>query len=75
MYMVLFSAHAFRDSICTQSGILYIIHMFEHKYGRENYKSVCSQTQLFQLGCFNDCTRQLHVSAFTGHLQVVFNRP
>ena len=35
---------------------------------------VCSQTQLYQLSCFNDCTRQLHVSAPTGHLQVVFKR-
>ena len=31
---------------------------------------VCSQTQLCQLRCFNDHTRQLHVSAPTGHLQV-----
>ena len=35
---------------------------------------VCSQTQLCQLRCFNDYTRQLHVSAPTGHLQVVFKR-
>jgi len=35
---------------------------------------VCSQTQLCQLSCFNDYTRQLHVSAFTDHLQVVFKR-
>jgi len=35
---------------------------------------VCSQTQLCQLRCFNDYTRQLHVSAPTGHLQVVFRR-
>ena len=35
---------------------------------------VCSQTQLCQLRCINDYTRQLHVSAFTGHLQVVFKR-
>jgi len=33
-----------------------------------------SQTQLCQLRCFNDCSRKLHVSAFTGHLQVVFKR-
>jgi len=24
--------------------------------------------------CFNDYTRQLHVSAFTGYLQVIFKR-
>ena len=35
---------------------------------------VCSQTQLCQLRRFNDYTRQLHVSAPTGHLQVVFKR-
>ena len=35
---------------------------------------VCSQTQLCQLRCFNDYTRQQHVSAPTGHLQVVFKR-
>ena len=35
-------------------------------------KGVCSQTQLCQLRCFNDYTRQLHVSAPTGHLKVVF---
>ena len=35
---------------------------------------VCSQTQLCQLRCFNDYTRQLHVSAPTGHLKVVFKR-
>ena len=35
---------------------------------------VCSQTQLCQLRCFNDYIRQLHVSAPTGHLQVVFKR-
>jgi len=35
---------------------------------------VHSLTQLRQLGCFNDYTRQLHVSAFTGHLQVIFKR-
>ena len=35
---------------------------------------VCSQTQLCQLRYFNDYTRQLHVSAPTGHLQVVFKR-
>jgi len=35
---------------------------------------VCSQTQLYQLRCFNDYTRQLHVLAPTGHLQVVFKR-
>ena len=33
---------------------------------------VRSQTQLCQLRCFNDYTRQLHVSVFTGHLQAVF---
>ena len=27
-----------------------------------------------KLRCFNDYTRQLHVSAPTGHLQVVFKR-
>ena len=27
---------------------------------------VCIQTQLYQLRCFNDYTRQLHVSAPTG---------
>ena len=30
---------------------------------------LCSQTQLYQLRCFNDYTRQLHVSAPTGHLK------
>ena len=35
---------------------------------------VCSQTQLSQLRCFNDYTRQLHVSAPPGHLQVAFKR-
>ena len=35
---------------------------------------ICSQTQLYQLRCFNDYTTQLHVSAPTGHLQVVFKR-
>ena len=35
---------------------------------------VRSQTQLRQLRCFNDYTRQLHVSAHTGHLPVVFKR-
>ena len=33
---------------------------------------VCSQTQLCQLRCFNNYTRQLDVSAPTGHFQVVF---
>jgi len=32
---------------------------------------VCSQTQLCHIGVFNDYIEQLHVSAFTGHLQVV----
>jgi len=32
---------------------------------------VCSQTQLCHIGVFNDYIKQLHVSAFTGHLQVV----
>jgi len=49
VYMVLLSACAFRDSIFIESGTLYIIHMFEHKYGNENWKRVCSQTQLFHL--------------------------
>jgi len=35
---------------------------------------VCIQTQLCQLRSFNDYTRQLHVSASTGHHQVVFKR-
>ena len=35
---------------------------------------VCSQTQLCQLRYFNDYTRQLRVSAPTGHLQVVLKR-
>ena len=35
---------------------------------------VSSQTPLCQLRCFNDYTRLLHVSAPTGHLQVVFKR-
>jgi len=43
-------------------------------YRRRKLETVCSHTQLCQLRCFNDCTRQLHVSAFTGHLQVVFKR-
>jgi len=34
-------------------------------------ESVCSQTQLCQLRCFNDYTRQLHASATNGHPQVV----
>ena len=34
---------------------------------------VCSQTvdKLCHIGAFNDYIEQLHVSAFTGHLQVV----
>jgi len=35
---------------------------------------VCSQTQLYQLRCFNDYDRQLNVSVPTGHHQVVFKR-
>ena len=35
---------------------------------------VCSQTKLCQLRWINDYTRQLNVSAFTVHLQVVFPR-
>ena len=35
---------------------------------------VYSQTQRCQLRRFNDYTRRLHVSAFTGHFQVVFKR-
>ena len=35
---------------------------------------VCSQAQLCQLRRFNDYIRQLHVSAPTGHRQVVFKR-
>jgi len=33
--------------------------------------SVCSRTQLCHIGLFNDYIKQLHVSAFSGHLQVV----
>jgi len=33
--------------------------------------SVCSRTQLCHIGVFNDYIKQLHVSAFSGHLQVV----
>ena len=40
----------------------------------ERLERVCSQTQLCQLRCFNDYIRQVHVSAPTGHLQVVFKR-
>jgi len=32
---------------------------------------VCSQTQRCHIGVFNDYIEQLHVSAFTGHLQSV----
>jgi len=32
---------------------------------------VCSQTQLCHIGIFNDYIKQLHVLAFSGHLQVV----
>ena len=32
---------------------------------------VCSQTQLCHIGVFNGYTRQVLVSAITGHLQVV----
>jgi len=32
---------------------------------------VCSRTQLCHIGLFNDCIKQVHVSAFSGHLQVV----
>jgi len=39
----------------------------------ENWKRICSQTQL-SIKMFNDYNRQLHVSAFTGYLQVVFKR-
>ena len=35
---------------------------------------VRSQTQLCQVICFNEYTRQLHVSACIGHFQVVFKR-
>ena len=38
----------------------------------ENWKRVCSQTQLRQLKCFNDYIRQPNVSAPTGQIQVVF---
>jgi len=40
----------------------------------DDIKRVCSQTRLCQIRCFNDYTRQLHVSAPTDHLQVVFKR-
>jgi len=33
--------------------------------------SVCSRTQLCHIGVLNDYIKQLHVSAFSGHLQVV----
>jgi len=33
--------------------------------------SVCSRTQLCHIGVFIDYIKQLHVSAFFGHLQVV----
>jgi len=33
--------------------------------------SVCSRTQLCRIGVFIDYIKQLHVSAFSGHLQVV----
>jgi len=32
---------------------------------------MCSRTQLCHIGVFNDYIKQLHVSAFSGHLQVV----
>jgi len=32
---------------------------------------VCSRTQLCHIGVFNEYIKQLHVSAFSGHLQVV----
>jgi len=37
----------------------------------KTWRIVCRQIQLCQLRGFNDYTRQLHVSAPTGHLQVV----
>jgi hypothetical protein len=37
----------------------------------KNWKGYVVKQQC-QLRCFNDYTRQLHVSAPTGHLQVVF---
>jgi len=40
----------------------------------KSFERVRSQTQLYQLRYFNDHTKQLHVSAPTGHLQVVFKR-
>ena len=39
--------------------------------GRLVLGSVCSQTQLCHIGVFNEYIKQLHVSAFSGHLQVV----
>jgi len=50
--------------------------VFSHSHNSVNCKleRVCSQTQLCPLRCFNDYTRQLHVLASTGHLQVVFKR-
>ena len=48
------------------------INITGHPFGE--LERVCSQTQLCQLRYFNDYTRQLHVSAPTGHLQVVLKR-
>ena len=49
-----------RYFVCTLISIIFSSNVYLER--------VCSQTQLCRLRCFNDCTRQLHVSAPTGHL-------
>ena len=40
----------------------------------ENWKGHVAKQNYVSLGVFNGCTGQLHVSTFTGQLQVVFKR-
>jgi hypothetical protein len=75
-----------QDPICPMPPapplyVQYIIQTFTlmlsshtHRIPQWSLERICSQTQLCQLRCFNDYTRELHVSAPTGHLQVVFKR-
>jgi len=59
--------------ICDElSEIPYTYVRVKAKFLQWRLEKVRSQTQLCQLRCFNGYTRQLHVSAPTGHLQVVF---
>ena len=57
--------------VCLVVSVIMVCPLEQPQCGLER---VYSQTQLCQLRCFNDYTRQLHVSDPTGHLQVVFKR-